>query len=101
MGGLRHLISLERNWIPTHPGSSLYIRPFMFANDEHVGIKAADNYKFVIFCSPVNHYYSEPLKVKVEQHYVRAVKGGIGDAKTAGNYAASLYSVTKAHRDGY
>jgi branched-chain amino acid aminotransferase len=101
MGGLRELISLDKGWIPDNEGGSLYIRPFMFANDEYVGIKASDTYKFVIFCCPVNSYYSEPIKIKVEQHYVRASRGGTGEAKTGGNYAASLYAVTHARKSGY
>jgi branched-chain amino acid aminotransferase len=99
--GIRALIELDRDWIPTKEGSSLYIRPFMFATDEYVGIKASDNYKFVTFSCPVNAYYPEPIKIKVEQHYVRAAQGGTGEAKTAGNYAASLYAVSKASKQGY
>jgi len=99
--GIKKLVSLDRKWIPNNEGGSLYIRPFMFANDEYVGIKASDNYKFVIFCCPVNAYYSEPIKIKIEQTFVRAAKGGTGDAKTGGNYAASLHAVTRARKIGY
>jgi branched-chain amino acid aminotransferase len=101
MDGLRQLITLDKNWIPPSEGGSLYIRPFMFANDAYVGIKASDNYKFVIFCCPVNSYYAEPIKIKIEQGFVRASRGGTGEAKTGGNYAASLYAVTKARQIGY
>jgi branched-chain amino acid aminotransferase len=101
IGGLRELVNLDKGWIPDNEGGSLYIRPFMIANDEYVGIKASDNYKFIIFCCPVNSYYNEPIKIKVEQHYVRAARGGTGEAKTGGNYAASLYAVTEARKHGY
>ena len=99
--GIKQLISLDRNWIPRTTGSALYIRPFMIATDEYVGIRPSDNYKFITFCSPVNSYYAEPIKVKIDQEYVRAAKGGIGEAKTGGNYAASLYAAHHAHKNGY
>ena len=101
MDGLRELVNLDRDWIPDTEGGSLYIRPFMIATDEYVGIRPSDNYKFIIFCSPVNAYYAEPIKVKIEQDYVRAAKGGIGEAKTGGNYAASLYAAARAQKEGY
>lgn len=101
MGGLRQLLSLDRDWIPTKEGSALYIRPFMFANDEYLGVKAASNYKFIIFLSPVNAYYPEPIKVKLDQQYARAVKGGVGYAKAAGNYGASLYPARIGQQEGY
>lgn len=99
--GIKQLVSLDRDWIPTTNGGALYIRPVMFATDEYVGIKVAENFKFVVFCCPVNAYYSEPIKVKIEEYYVRAVEGGTGEAKCAGNYAASLYAVSKANKKGY
>ena len=100
-GGLRQLISLDKDWIPTTEGSSLYIRPFMFANDEYLGVKASGSYKFIIFLSPVNAYYPEPIKVKVDQQFSRAVKGGVGYAKAAGNYGASLYPARLGQEEGY
>jgi branched-chain amino acid aminotransferase len=80
MDGLHKLVSLDRQWIPSAEGSSLYIRPFMISTDEYVGIKISDNYKFVIFGCPVNAYYPEPIKVKLEQQFVRASPGGTGEA---------------------
>ena len=101
MNGLKELVKLDKGWIPGKPGSAMYIRPFMFSNDEYVGIKVSDNYKFIIFCSPVNSYYPEPIKVKIEQVYTRASGGGTGEAKAAGNYAASLYPQKLAMQKGY
>jgi branched-chain amino acid aminotransferase len=99
--GLKALIDLDRNWIPTNPDSSLYIRPVMIATDDFVGVKASKNYKFIIFTSPANSYYTEPVKVKIETYYSRSCKGGTGFAKAAGNYAASLYPATLAREKGY
>ncbi len=101
MNGLRELLTLDQGWIPTQEGSSLYIRPFMFASDEYLGVKAADTYKFIIFLSPVNAYYPEPIKVKLDQQYARAVKGGVGYAKAGGNYGASLYPARLGQEEGY
>lgn len=101
MNGLRELLTLDQGWIPTKEGSSLYIRPFMFANDEYLGVKTSDTYKFIIFLSPVNAYYPEPIKVKLDQQYARAVKGGVGYAKAGGNYGASLYPAKLGQQEGY
>lgn len=101
LGGLTELVRLDAGWIPDHPGTSLYIRPYMFAADEYIGVKPSDTYKFMIFTSPVGGYYNKPVKVKIETHYVRAAEGGIGFAKTAGNYAASLYPAKLAAQQGY
>lgn len=98
---LKALVILDRTWIPTKSGYSLYIRPFMFANDEYIGIRISDNYRFVIFTCPVGPYYSKPVKVFIEDHYVRAFKGGTGDAKAAGNYGATLYPLKHAKKAGY
>ncbi len=90
---LKELINLDRDWVPTLPDTSLYIRPFVIATDPHVGVRAADHYMFIIILSPVGAYYKEGLKpvaIYVENNYVRSVKGGTGMAKTGGNYAASL-----------
>lgn len=95
------LINLDRDWVPNEPGSSLYIRPYMFANDEYVGIKVADHYKFIIFCCPVGAYYSQPVKVWISDDYVRAFKGGTGFAKAAGNYGASMYPSKLIREKGY
>ncbi|MFK8036878.1 MAG: branched-chain amino acid aminotransferase [Crocinitomicaceae bacterium] len=99
--GLNVLLNQNRAWVPTKDGQSLYIRPFMIATDEYVGIKASDNYKFLIICSPVGSYYADPVKVKIETHYTRAAEGGVGQAKAAGNYAASLYPAKKGLEEGY
>ena len=101
MGGLRQLIKIDEKWIPGKADTALYIRPYIFATDEYIGIRPSDTYKFIIFCCPVGAYYSTPVKVKIETHYSRAFPGGIGFAKAAGNYAASLYPAKKAHEDGY
>jgi branched-chain amino acid aminotransferase len=101
MEGLLQLLDLDRNWIPNKPGYSLYIRPFIFATDDYIGVKPSEKYKFMIFTCPVGHYYSKPVAVKVEQHYTRAVEGGTGAAKAAGNYAASLYPALLAQKQGY
>ena len=102
--GLLELIRLEQDWIPTAPDTSLYIRPFVFANDPYIGVKASTKYIYCVILSPVGPYYAEglkPVKIYVEDEYVRAVKGGMGFAKTAGNYAASLLAGEIAHEKGY
>lgn len=101
---LKELVRLEKDWIPSMPGTSLYIRPAMIATDPYVGIRASSTYRFFIILSPVGAYYKEgfnPVKIWVTKDYVRAVKGGVGEAKTAGNYAASLYAGEEASRNGY
>jgi len=98
---LHKLIGIDSDWIPTSPGSALYIRPFMFANGEVIGVQPSDTYRFVIITSPVGPYYSKPVKLWVEEHYVRAVDGGVGEAKCAGNYGASLYPAKLAKERGY
>jgi branched-chain amino acid aminotransferase len=101
MGGLKELLDTDRAWVPTAEGTSLYIRPFMFATDEFIGVRPSNTYKFMIFTSPAGGYYSEPVKVKVEKYYSRAFPGGTGAAKAAGNYAASLYPAKLAQQEGY
>lgn len=98
------LVSVEKDWIPTEEGTSLYIRPFIIAVDPHVGVHPAHHLIFMIICSPVGAYYPEglnPVKIYVEQNYVRAVRGGMGFTKTAGNYAASLKAQDEAEKEGY
>jgi len=99
--GLKTLINLDKAWIPTKPGSALYIRPFMFATDDFVGVRPSFNYSFIIFCCPVNSYYPKPIKVLVEENFVRAVKGGVGFAKAAGNYGLSMKPTMLAKLKGY
>jgi len=101
MDGMHQLIDLDRNWVPDVEGTSLYIRPFLFATDEYIGVRPSDTFKFMIITCPVGAYYAKPVKVKIEEHYTRAVKGGTGFAKTAGNYAASLYPAHQAQKEGY
>lgn len=101
MDGLTELLLLDKNWIPDMPNTSLYIRPYIFALDEYIGIRPSDNYKFIIFTCPVGPYYSKPLKVKIETQFSRAVQGGTGFAKAAGNYAGSLYPAKLAQDKGY
>jgi len=101
IGGMTELINLDRNWVPADNDSSLYIRPFMFASDEFLGVKPSEGYKFMIFCCPVGAYYNAPVKVKIENHYTRASIGGTGVAKCAGNYAASLYPAQQAMKQGF
>lgn len=98
---IRQLVSLDQNWVIESPGYSLYIRPFLFATDEFVGIKPAETYKFMIITSPVGAYYSEPVRVKIEEYYTRAVSGGVGRAKAAGNYGSSLYPAKIAQNQGF
>lgn len=98
---LKTLVDLDRDWVPDREGYSLYIRPFMIATDPYVGIKPSDTYKFIIFTCPVGAYYSEPVKVKIETEYSRAVEGGTGFAKAAGNYAGALYPAKLAQEKGY
>jgi len=98
------LVDLDRDWILEGEGVSLYIRPFIIATEAQLGVKASDEYQFIIICSPSGMYYSEglePVKILVEDQFVRAVKGGMGFAKTMGNYAASIKAQVLAHDKGY
>ena len=101
MGGLTELVRLDAQWIPDRPGTSLYVRPFIFASDDYIGIRPSDTYKFIIFTCPVGAYYSQPVRVKIETEFSRAFQGGTGYAKTGGNYAASLYPAKLAQEKGY
>jgi branched-chain amino acid aminotransferase len=101
MEGMLELLKLDRDWIPNKDGYSLYIRPFIFATDDYLGIRPSTNYKFMIFTCPVGHYYSKPVSVKVECRFTRAAEGGTGFAKAAGNYAASLFPALLAQNEGY
>ena len=101
IGGMLELIKIDRSWVPSKAGSALYIRPFMVSTDEFLGVRTAENYRFAIICSPVGQYYSEPIRVKVETHFSRVADGGIGNAKAAGNYAASLYPTRLAQEAGF
>ena len=101
---LKELVKLEKDWIPTKDGHSLYIRPLMIATDPYLGVKAGDQYKFMIMLSPVGPYYPQgfkPVPILATDKYVRAVRKGVGDCKTAGNYAASLLGQREAIKEGY
>lgn len=98
---IRKLVEVDANWVTDKEGYSLYIRPFMFATDEYVGIKPSDTYKFMIITSPVGAYYSEPVRIQIEEHYTRAASGGVGRAKAAGNYGASLYPAKQCQLKGF
>ncbi len=101
MEGMRQLVELDKNWIPSKPDHSLYIRPFMFSSDELIGVRPSDTYKFMIILSPTGPYYSAPMRIYVEENYVRAVPGGVGYAKAAGNYGAAMYATAEAKKKGY
>ncbi len=99
--GLRLLIQLDKNWIPNQEDHSLYIRPFMFSTDEMIGVRPSEKYKFMIILSPTGPYYNNPMRIYVEEQYVRAVPGGVGYAKAAGNYGAAMYATAEAKKKGY
>ncbi len=101
MNALTELIRLDKQWVPSKPGTSLYIRPVVFGMDPYVGIRPSTNFLFLIITSPVGGYYSKPVKVKVETSFTRAAPGGTGAAKTAGNYAAALYPMVLGQQQGY
>lgn len=101
---MTELIKLERDWIPKDTGHSLYIRPFIFGTENFLGVHPSSTYRFMIILSPVGAYYKEgfnPVSLLVPEEYVRAVKGGVGEAKTAGNYAASLLPAKIAQKKGF
>jgi len=101
MEGMKTLVDLDKNWIPTEADHSLYIRPFMFSSDNLIGVRPSDTYKFLIILSPTGPYYSAPMRIYVEEQYVRAVPGGVGYAKAAGNYGAAMYATAEAKKKGY
>ena len=104
LDALKALVEVEKDWVPTEDGTSLYIRPFIIATDVQLGVHPSKSYKFMIILSPVGSYYPEgikPVKIFVEREYVRAVKGGTGYAKVGGNYACSLIGQQKAEELGY
>jgi branched-chain amino acid aminotransferase len=101
MEGMRRLVELDKNWIPDKEEHSLYIRPFMFATDDVIGVRPSKKYKFIIILSPTGPYYAKPMRIYVEEKYTRAAPGGIGFAKAAGNYASSLLAADIAHLNGY
>lgn len=101
---VKTVVDIDRDWIPTAPGTSLYIRPFIIATDEFLGVAPSHTYLFMVILSPSGAYYSSglaPVGIWIEDEYVRAVRGGMGFAKTGGNYAASLIGQVKAHNEDY
>src|SRR6218665_2410888 len=101
MEGMKLLIEMDSNWIPNKEDHALYIRPFMFSTDEMIGVRPSEKYKFMIILSPTGPYYSTPMRIYVEEQYVRAVPGGVGYAKAAGNYGAAMYATAEAKKKGY
>ena len=104
LDAMKQLIALEKDWVPGAPETSLYIRPTIIAMDPFLGVRASHTYRYFIILSPVGAYYPggfNPIKILVTSDYVRAVRGGVGEAKTPGNYAASLLAGEKAHDAGY
>lgn len=99
--GMKQLVALDKNWIPARENHSLYIRPFMFSSDEMIGVRPSEKYKFLIILSPTGPYYSAPMRIYVEEKYTRAAPGGVGFAKAAGNYGASMYVTAEAKKKGY
>ncbi len=101
---IKELIKIDAEWIPSAPGTSLYIRPFIFATDPFLGVHPSHTYKFIVILSPVGNYYPQginPVNIYVESNYARSVKGGTGCAKTSGNYASSLKAQSEAEEKGY
>lgn len=99
--GMRQLINVDDAWIPNEADTSLYIRPFMFATDEFLGVRSSLTYKFMIITSPAGPYYNKPVSIYVQNSFVRAVAGGIGFTKAAGNYGASMYPTAEVRKMGY
>jgi branched-chain amino acid aminotransferase len=101
MQGIAALIDIDRAWVPDEENYSLYLRPVMFATDPFLGVRPSATYKFVILANPSAPYYSKPLKVKIETHYTRSADGGVGAAKTAGNYSRAMLPTAEAQAEGF
>ena len=101
ISSLHALLELDEKWVSSIEGNSLYIRPLVFASESRLGVKVADQYKFVIMNSPVGPYINKPFKIKVEDYYTRAAEGGTGFAKCAGNYGGAFYPTQLARQQGY
>ena len=104
LAALKQFVAMEKDWVPSAPGTSLYLRPFLFGNDETLGVHTIHHAKFVLIASPVGAYYAEglnPVKIMIETRDVRAVRGGTGYAKCGGNYAASMRAGDRAAAEGY
>ncbi len=99
--GMRRLIRVDKGWVPSFPDHSLYIRPFMFATDQFLGVRPSETYKFMIILCPSGPFFMEPQRIYVEEHFVRAVAGGVGFAKAAGNYGAAMHATAQARKKGF
>ncbi|WP_232826937.1 branched-chain amino acid aminotransferase [Chitinophaga deserti] len=101
VGGMAMLIDLDREWVPSNEGCSLYLRPFMIAMDEFIGVRPSDTYRFAVINSPSGPYFNKPIHLLVQDKYIRAFPGGVGYAKAAGNYGGAMYPTMQARKDGY
>lgn len=101
LSGLKVLVEVDQQWVPSEEGASLYVRPLMFATESRLGVKVSDTYKFFIMTSPVGPYQSKPYRLKVEKHFVRTAEGGTGFAKCAGNYGGAFYPTQIARQEGF
>ncbi len=101
LSGLQALLDIDKNWVPDGEGSSLYIRPVMFATESRLGVKVSDSYKFIILTCPVGPYQAKPYRLKVENKFVRTAEGGTGFAKCAGNYGGAFYPTQIAREEGF
>ena len=99
--GLKQLVALDSNWIPPQEGSALYLRPFMYADEAFIGMRAATHYKFIIMASPSQPLFHRPVRLNAETKFIRAAQGGTGEAKAAGNYAAAVQPTELAKQKGY
>ncbi|RYY39129.1 MAG: branched-chain amino acid aminotransferase [Chitinophagaceae bacterium] len=99
--GLKALVAKDAAWVPEAPDGALYLRPFLFATEERFGVGVSERYQFITFSGPVQGLYDKPLRVKVEDRYIRAAHGGVGYAKCAGNYGGALYPTQLAKKEGY
>ncbi len=98
---LKELIQMDKDWIPDMEDSALYIRPVLFGSDDFIGVRPSDTYQLYILIGPTGPYYGKPVKVKIEEEFVRAFRGGTGDVKASGNYAATLHPALLAKKEGY
>jgi len=98
---VKQIVRVERSWIPPKEGSALYLRPFMYADEPFIGMRAATSYKFIVICSPAGPFFTKKIRLWAETEYIRAADGGTGEAKAAGNYAAAILPTEKAKAKGY
>lgn len=98
---VKQIVGVEHSWIPPQDGSALYLRPFMYADEPFIGMRAATSYKFIVICSPAGPFFTKKIRLYAETEYIRAADGGTGEAKAAGNYAAAILPTEKAKAKGY